>query len=286
VGQYPAITPPTFVSGEGRLLPAGTWYPMIGAPGATPTWRVSLAAPPGLVTVTPYDTVRGSTPPGRPLAGREISLSMVGGHLAPVGRVGGFRLYAAADQADLARAALRWTPPASGRSAGTVGAALAAELRPEPRGAVVIATTGPEFSGALPLGADQRPWQLYFDDAWPWTPPGPLSFGDGGGPSPAYAAEVQQNLGDVVLALWLGGTVPAVAPPAQHLIGGLQHAIGVNGFWDTATTPQSSEIAALPIAARRSRAERARRLFQSGHLTGAALGRLIRQARQAPRVRR
>lgn len=75
--------------------------------------------------------------------------------------------------------------------------------------------------------------------------------------------EVHHNLADIVLALWLGGSVPAVPPPAQDLIGGLQHAIGVNGDWDMVTTPRSSEIAAVPVAAPRLLAACAQRFFRS-----------------------
>lgn len=270
-------TPAMFVSGQGWQLPAGTWYPLIGHASPMTEWKLALGAPPGYLTVTPFGTVRGSTRSGHPVTGRGMSVALVGGHLAPAGRVGRLTVFAAADQISLARQTLHGTMPGLTPGERHTASCLANVLVPAPMGRIVWATS----AGSIEMvsGPDDPPWQGRNDVQNALVDTG---MGIGLGPRFTYPAEFNENFSQSVIGLWLTDGRRARFPvgngPASVLTGGIVKAC--TGFYGNGTlvSPVTTAIGKLPYPALRYVTAGVYRADSKGHLTLTVLKRLLHAA--------
>ncbi len=263
-----------FVSGEGWLLPAGTWYPLLGAPQPRTRFRLRLLAPAGYLSVSPYGTVRGSTG-ARPLQGTGESLQLVGGHLAELADLGEIKVYSAADRIVQARAVLA-APNGGGQATDrAVAACIGRILLPQPRGAMVWAGS---FEGMLT--PEQAPWQFT-----PAMQPAGLSGGMGlaglSDPRVEYGNDFFFQFPSGAFANWLSEGRSVVLPrsyAALQLGGALFTACGsryTDGFLVLNST--ASGIARLPRPALRDLAAKALAAYAGGQLTEARLAQLLRE---------
>ncbi|MCL6596254.1 MAG: hypothetical protein K6V73_08585 [Firmicutes bacterium] len=275
--------PAAFASTHGWVLPAGTWYPLIGRTTTETRWHLRLHAPAGYLTVTPLGIIRGSTPPGRPVSGRGLSLALLGGHLAPAARVGRLTVYAAADQTSLALRALRGTLSGVPWRERNTAACLADVLVPAPTGDIVWATV--EGSIEMVAGRDDPPWQVR--NAVSYVP-GPIGMGIGLGPRFDYPAELNDNFPQTVVGLWLTGGRRALFPTGNNPVSVFTAGVvdACTGWYGNGTmvTPLSQTIGRLPRPALKVLTADVYKANAAGRLTLTALRQLVERAeRQSDR---
>lgn len=269
----------TFVSAQGFMLPVGTWYPLLGPAVSGTRWAWSIAAPSGDRILTDFGPLTAGTSGHVSGSGTGAGLTIVGGHLAPVGRVAGVLVEAAADQTALARAALQDPGlPHPLVALPTERACLTRLLRPEVHASVIWATIG--TPGVAPietvLAPDDLPWQ------------GRVSEGEGEnggipglapiGPSFDYQAEVFSNFPTTVVSLWLSGGQSSAIPQSGALANlGAGLAMACGGFPGNGVEvePIQTTIGNLPLAALERLTRAAYPFLQRGTLTEGRLRELV-----------